>query len=476
LQNTAGEGAEQPAQDPTRTPAGQGAQAEGGGPGDDGFLAMAELSPDAVLIVADARIAYANPAAARLIGAQRPEQLLGLHPLELVAPGSKALVRERRHQILERGASFSQVEQRWLRLDGSECPVEVSAGPIPWRGSRAVQVLARDIADRKLAEARQLLLSQEVDHRARNVLALVQAVIRLSTADSVPAFIAVVEGRIAALAAAHGLLASGGWTGAALRELADVELSAFRQEGGIDLEGPAVVLAPDAVQPAAMILHELATNAAKHGALSVATGRVALRWERQADGLLVLDWSEAGGPPMPEPPRRRSGARMIEATAGQLGGEVRFDWRAAGLRCRVTLPADVATPTGRPAAPPAAPAPAGESSLAGRTVLVVEDDVLVALALRDLLQARGATVVGPAGTLAEAVGLAGGAQLDAAILDVRLHGREVWPVAEVLWARGIPYLLATGSGAAAGRHRAPVLEKPYAADRLVAALHGLWTV
>ena len=202
-----------------------------------------------------------------------------------------------------------------------------------------------DITDRRAAEERQRLLMREVDHRAKNVLAVVQSVLRLTRADDPRAFAAAVEGRVLALARAHDLLARDRWHGAGLREVVAQELAPYR--GGPDgaarvaFEGPRIRLAPDAVQPFGMVLHELATNAAKHGALSVPQGTLRVTWWRGPDGGLLLRWEERGGPRLPgEPERRGFGSRLIGTTLrGQLGGGADFAWEPDGLVCLVTVAA-----------------------------------------------------------------------------------------------------------------------------------------
>ena len=131
-----------------------------------------------------------------------------------------------------------------------------------------------DVTDRKMAEERQMLLAEEVDHRARNIVAVVQSILRLTRADKIKDYIAAVDGRIGALSTAHRLLANSRWEGADLRKLVEEELAAYRAEDDarISISGPAVLLAPDIAQTIALALHELVTNAAKYGALSIEVG------------------------------------------------------------------------------------------------------------------------------------------------------------------------------------------------------------
>src|SRR6476659_9887935 len=203
--------------------------------------------------------------------------------------------------------------------------------------SRAVTV---DITDRKEAEEHQALLAREVDHRARNALALVQSIVRLTHSDNIKSYITAVDGRIGALARAHTLLAQSRWQGADLARLVNEELAPFRTDGPerAKIAGPDVSLEPRTAQTLALALHELATNAAKYGALSVRAGRVAVDWDLQPHGLL-LRWTESGGP-QPQPPVAPGfGIRLISASIErQLAGEAVFDWRPEGLYCTLRVP------------------------------------------------------------------------------------------------------------------------------------------
>lgn len=198
-----------------------------------------------------------------------------------------------------------------------------------------------DITERKIAETRQALLAREVDHRARNVLAVVQSVLRLTRAADLPGYRLAVEGRIAALARAHSLLAEARWDHAGLREVLETELGAYQDGSRVTLAGPMLRLGPNAVQPLAMVAHELSSNAARHGALASAEGRVAVTWDLDAEGVwLRLFWAETGAAGLAPPAGTGFGTRVIEATVrDQLGGEITMDWAPDGLRCTLRLPA-----------------------------------------------------------------------------------------------------------------------------------------
>jgi two-component sensor histidine kinase len=205
--------------------------------------------------------------------------------------------------------------------------------------------------DKREAEDRRTYLMREVDHRAKNALAVALALVRLAPRDLPPEdFVAAVEGRISAMARAHSVLASQAWNGAEVAAVVEGELAPYA--GRYRSEGPPAWLAAEAVQPLAMLLHELATNAARHGALASLEGRIAVAWSFAGDGGLRLIWSEEGGRPPPrEPAGRGFGSRLIKQLAErQLGGWIERDWSPSGLRLSLALPPRHATSGGAPAA------------------------------------------------------------------------------------------------------------------------------
>lgn len=220
-----------------------------------------------------------------------------------------------------------------------------------------ITALAQAGRERHQAEQQRALLMRELDHRAKNVMAVALSLVRLTPREDAARFAAAVEGRIAAMARAHSLLAGGRWGGASLRSLAEGELHGMLDR--VRLTGPAVRLAADAVQPVAMLLHELATNATKHGALSVPEGRVALGWEFTEENELRLSWQEYGGPAVEMPPLRQGfGSRLLISLAErQLAGRLKFDWRPEGLAVTLTLPARHVVPDAAGRQAPAASLP-----------------------------------------------------------------------------------------------------------------------
>lgn len=196
-----------------------------------------------------------------------------------------------------------------------------------------------DITARKTGEERMKMLAAEVDHRSKNVLAVVQSMLQLTHATSVEEYRAAAHGRIAALGRAHTLLAESRWEGAELRRIMGEEMMPYRNDGErVQVSGPAVLLPPAVAQSLSVALHELATNAAKYGALSVPAGRVAIDWTVN-DAWLRLTWQESGGPAVRPPQRRGFGTLVIERiVAMQLEGDARFDWRPGGLLCAIAVP------------------------------------------------------------------------------------------------------------------------------------------
>lgn len=269
-----------------------------------------------------------------------------------IHPADRARVTEQWERLLAGRQGSYKTEYRFQRADGAWRWIEssgaaVRADPVTGRPMHVAGTI-QDITDRHDAEERRDLLTQEVNHRARNALAIVQAILRLTRADSAAEFSALVEGRIAALARAQSLLAAELWTGAPLATLITDEIAPFggvAQAGqGSDarfrLDGPAFRIRAEAVQALGMVFHELATNAAKHGALSVPGGHVAVAWAvDDANARLRIRWTEQGGPSPGFPTRRGVGSRVVEATVtGQLAGTVERRWPEEGLICDIALP------------------------------------------------------------------------------------------------------------------------------------------
>ena len=339
-----------------------------------------------------------------------------------------------------------------------------------------------DITERKRAEERQLLLAREVDHRAKNMLAVVLSVLRLTKAKTTPEFISTVEGRIHALAATHNLLSAARWEGANLRQIVDEELAPYRtdQADRVVAEGPPALLLPATAQALALALHELATNAAKYGALSSASGKLRVTWLIGKEAL-ELEWLENGGPPASPPSQLGFGLSIVRSSIeAQFRGGVVYDWRPVGLRCCLSIPsAQIVSP--EPAAQAAQPAPKAAAakrmpSLAGKRLLMVEDEFLVGMMAKRILEGLGATVIGPYARLGDGIAAAKSERFEGALLDFNLAGEHAEPLADLLIARGVPFIFLTGYQRDSIDRRyanIPLLQKPIEAETLERVLVSL---
>lgn len=337
--------------------------------------------------------------------------------------------------------------------------------------------VAADITDRKRAEEHQTLLAREVDHRAKNSLAVVQSIVRLTRAGSIKEYITAVEGRIQALSRVHSLLAHSRWEGADVHTLVQEELAPY-QIGGADhiaMSGPHVAVSAPVAQTLALALHELATNAAKYGALSAKKGRVELTWDISS-GITTLRWKETGGPAAAQPRRLGLGLQMIKSgLQSHIGGNASFEWSDTGLSCALAVPSLEAKVPARLPARRSRVSPALDTD--GKPcILLVEDEPLVAMMMNGFLDQLDCRVVGPCTTPFEALGFLKENAVDAAILDINLGGETVYPVADALSRLGVPFAFVTGYGGESVDHRfAQVkrLEKPIGFENLRATVQAL---
>jgi PAS domain S-box-containing protein len=377
---------------------------------------------------------------------------------------------------MAKGERTQQVEFRVRRPNGELrwCTGTAAASVDAAGNVVRISGVTIDVTERKEAEERQVLLAREVDHRARNALAIIQSIIRLTRAKSVDDYVATVEGRIKALALAHTLLSDSRWHGADLGTLVGEEFAPYRSGNKIELKGPNVSLSPATAQGIALALHELATNAAKHGALSSLKGRVSLTWQLQSD-TLTLHWAESGGPPIKTPSARSFGLKVIKASIEQqLGGKATFEWNPKGLRCDLAIAL-------RESREPREQDSAHHTNGGGNgaaiplkkvdkpRVLVVEDEALVGIMIQECLTELGFQIVGPVCTASDALQVAKDGDFDAAILDINLGDGMVYQVAEILAWRHVPFVFVTGYDADSidSRFRGiPVLQKPVEREML----------
>jgi PAS domain S-box-containing protein len=207
----------------------------------------------------------------------------------------------------------------------------------------AVNMLV-DITIRKQAEERLMLLTQEVDHRSNNLLAVIQAMLRLTRADSAEEFQAAFQGRLSALANVQRLFSVSRWTGASIKTIIEEELRPYAASDAkrVSIAGADIRLPSTLAQAIAVAVHELATNAAKHGSLSGPSGRIEISWQTDAADNLVLNWAESDGPVVAEPRRRGFGVDAIDGLVRTLSGTVARRWKPEGLICEMSFPSAVA--------------------------------------------------------------------------------------------------------------------------------------
>ena len=334
---------------------------------------LLEALPTAVYTTdASGRITFYNQAAAELWGC-RPEigrsEWCGSWRLYLPDGTPLPLDQCPMAQALKEGRPIRNVEAVLERPDGTRVPFMPYPTPLHDASGRlvgAVNMLV-DLTHLKQAEDRQRMLVNELDHRAKNVLAVAQAMLRLTRANSVEEYVAAVQGRIAALARIHTQMAENRWEGVDLGSLVRSEMEPFRSEvSGLAIGGPEIFLTPAAAQSVGIVLHELATNAAKHGALSVPGGTARVVWSDDGnDGGFTLHWSEANGPAVQEPSRLSFGSRVIaRQIPDQLGGSAQIEWLPAGLRCTFRIPRSHVVAHWTPAGPAARGNPARSRAFA----------------------------------------------------------------------------------------------------------------
>jgi PAS domain S-box-containing protein len=278
------------------------------------------------------------------------EELMGKGWRAMVHPDDLPLVIEAWRKALATGEPYMS-EFRGLRADGAFVWMRSQAyaardanGAITgWYG------LSENIDARKEAEREREILLREVDHRARNILSVVQGMVTLMPKDDPEAFAKTFHARLSALAGAHALLSNSRWHGVELRSLLEEELQPFGLER-IHLVGDALLVRPERVQHLSMIFHELTTNSTKYGCLSSPEGRLRVEWRAVDDGHVLIEWTETGGPPVATPPARKGfGSTLIRSiTSGRPGESVMQDWRPEGLCCAITL-ADVMAEADGPA-------------------------------------------------------------------------------------------------------------------------------
>jgi PAS domain S-box-containing protein len=310
--------------------------------------AVVEYSDDAIVTKDLSGVITSWNRGAEQIFGYKAAEVIG-KPITILIPADHPNEEPEILERIRRGDRIDHYETIRMRKDGTPLNISLTVSPVRDSGGKIVGAskIARDITERnrieierRKIEAQNSILAREAEHRTKNILATVQATVRLTQAENVADFKSAIDGRIQALANVNSLFVESRWSGAELNDLVTQELVPYRRGDGtrVGIEGAALVLEPNAAQAIAVILHELATNAAKYGALSVKDGRIVVAWSRSENGSLVLSWTETGGPTVTVPPHEGFGTRAMRAMTRQANGEMRLDWRPDGMVCEIILP------------------------------------------------------------------------------------------------------------------------------------------
>lgn len=437
------------------------------------LAAIVASSNDAIVSkTLDGRVLTWNDAAARIFG-YTAHEMIGDSILRIIPP---ELHREEQEILgrLGRGERVEHFDTVRVAKDGHRIDMSLTISPLRNAAGEVVGAskIGRDVTDRKRAEALQIQLFDELNHRVKNTLATVQAIASLSLSqDSDPAtFVARFNGRLRVLGAVHDLIVRGKMQGADLREVIREAVSG--RAGEVVLEGRDVALDPGAAVPLALALNELAsgTGSVEAPPGSTQDGRVLIAWHLD-DGILDLEWEENGTGALGAIARTDMSTAMVERLMNGLDGSIRVTHDSGGSRVRLSLPLFHDAASASCQSTEAAVEPRG----AGR-ILVVEDEALIAMDIEAQLIAAGFEVIGPAGTIEEALACIEEMPFDAALVDANVRGRPVGDIAGALSARGIPFAFATGYGRSAlpaGFQEQRMLAKPFTSEDLVATIDML---
>ena len=337
---------------------------------------------------------------------------------------------------------------------------------------------------RERARAREKVMMREIDHRARNLLAVVRALVRITDGRDVPHYRQKLVSCLEALSKTHTLLAAERWSGVSLDSLLEAELAPYNGEGArkATFRGPRIMLEAELAQTLAMVFHELATNAAKHGALADQNGSIEIGWDHTTDDdLLTIRWTETsarnGAAIVPTESTGFGSDMLNQVVEQQLGGEIHRDLSTGNLDCTIRIALHPSRRARKPLAVPDAADGPPQNTATGTRILVVEDDPIVAMDLTDTLGTMGYTVMATAHDVQSALSALNCSTPDLAVIDINLGHETSEPVAEVLIERGIPFLLSTGYDSEGAPESVftglPRITQPFSEPDLKAKLEGL---
>ncbi|GAA4225847.1 HWE histidine kinase domain-containing protein [Sagittula marina] len=310
--------------------------------------------------------------------------------------------------------------------------------------------------ERKRAQEQQSLLISELNHRVRNILNLMRGLLSQSAsgAKSMEELTANLDGRIQALARAHDQLTSEQWEPTSLKTLIRTELEAFadRKSDRMEVTGPDAMISPQAFTTMALVIHEMTTNSIKYGALCDSSGRVLVTTKVDASGGFLIHWKEVGGPPVAPPKRRGFGSTIIEnSVPHELRGDAEISYKMTGVEAHFRLPPSVIAAVrkeGETVSSNDLPSQSDSAYKISGKGMVLEDTLIIAMDAADILSDLGASDVKIVSSVDAAMSYLNTTQVSFALLDVNLGDEQSLPVAERLAASGVPFVLATGYGAA----------------------------
>jgi light-regulated signal transduction histidine kinase (bacteriophytochrome) len=344
-----------------------------------------------------------------------------------------------------------------------------------------------DPVEQARARGRQELLIAELNHRVRNVLALIRGLISQTHGDAGDSakYVDSLNGRVQALARAHDRVTRQNWGPGRLNAIFDDEIAAYvpTRRDRFTISGPPVLLQPQAYSTMALIIHELVTNSCKYGALCD-SGRVDVNLSLPAGGGLLFKWVEKGGPTVQQPSRRGFGSVIIERVVPfDLQGTAAVSYLPAGLEAEFFIPerylaaglTEIETPAEPLSSSGSLRSAAEEKSLLlGRHVLLLEDNLIVALEAEDLLRSLGAASVIAVSSVAGAISLCDANSIDFAVLDINLGFENSLDFADRLRRAKVPFLFASGYGdqSITGESRISelIVSKPYDRESLSSAI------
>lgn len=336
--------------------------------------------------------------------------------------------------------------------------------------------------ERRKSEVRQRMLNQELNHRVKNILAVIKSLVTSPQKEknSLEDYVATLQGRIEALSVAHDQVARGDG-GGMLADLLEAELQPYQTSPStVVLDGPSIWLDSRAFSVLALVFHELATNAAKYGALSLPAGQLQISWTMDESSGCEIQWRERNGPQVTVPSRSGFGSALIERSVPyDLSGESAIRFEPSGVEATFRIPpphVKAAITKAQNSGQTSAQATVNRAVLktADPSVLIVEDQMLIALDLETMLADEGLSKVATTSSVRQALVQIEAAPPDLAILDINLGTTNSFPVADELQKRGTPYVFATGYGEGADlpvtHAGVPIVRKPYSRGAIVAAL------